>query len=139
MKTFSAAALGAVLALTALPASAWRAHNRHEVLPVTNGVFEVVGQVGSSAADFWCGAGDYIYAYQSKRSVQRIYIWRGLGPSATRPGKKSVQFSLTPPPGADTSPTMALSYDDVGDNLRAAMAQQYCFSFDHEDRGPRRP
>lgn len=139
MKTHIAIALGAALAFTALPASAWRAHNRHEVLPVSDSVFEVVALVGSSAADFWCGAGDYTYAYKQMPGVQRIYIWRGLGPSETRPGKKSVQFAYAPPPGADTSPTMALSYDDVGDNLRAAMAQQYCFGFDPEDRGVRRP
>ncbi len=139
MKTYFAAALGVALALTSAPASAWRAHNRHEVLPVSDTVFEVVAMVGSSAADYWCGAGDFTYAYRRMRGVQRIYIWRGLGPSATRPGRKSVQFSYSPPPGADTSPTLALSYDDVGDNLSAAMSQQYCFSFDPEDRGVRRP
>ena len=129
----------AIAAMTPGPSLAWRAFNGTEVNPVRKGVFEVIPHGRSGPQQFWCGAGDYARQVLGVSATQRIYIWRGLGPSATRPGKKSVQFSLTPPPGADTSPTMALSYDDVGDNLRAAMSQQYCFSFDHEDRGPRRP
>lgn len=139
MKPYLAAALGAAFALTATSAAAWRAHNRHEVLPVSDTVFEVVAGVGSSAADYWCGAGDYTYGYKRMPGVQRIYIWRGIGPSANRPGRKSVQFAYVPPPGADTSPSLTLSFNDVGDNLNAAMAQQYCFGFDPEDNGIRRP
>ena len=121
--------LATAAALATLPAAshAWRAINYHEVNPVSNGVFEVIGRAGSGAQDYWCGAGDFAYRGLGTASVQRVYIVRGIGPSVTRPGRKSVQFSLTPPPGADTEPKITLSVRAVGDNLRAAAAQQYCY------------
>lgn len=138
MKHFASLTLAAAVALTPQWAGAWWAFNRHEVLPVSTGVYEVVSEVGSGAQDFWCGAGDYAYRELGVASVQRVYIWRGIGPSVNRPGRKAVQFSLTPPPGADTDPALTLSVKDVGDNLRAAHAQQYCFGMDHEDPFKRR-
>lgn len=128
-------------ALAAVPssASAWRAFNSHDVYPLSDGVFEVVSEVGSGAADYWCGAGDFAYRGVGAAAAQRVYIWRAIGPSVTRPGRKAVQFSLTPPPGADTDPKLTLSVRAVGDNLRAAAAQQYCFGNDPEDAFPYRP
>lgn len=129
------AVLCTALAMAVMPSagSAWRAWNQHDVYPVSEGVFEVVSEVGSGATDFWCGAGDYAYRALRTKGVQRVYIWRAIGPSVTKPGKKAVQFSLTPPSGADTSSRISLSVKAVGDNLRAAMAQQYCFDGDADD------
>lgn len=128
--------LSAVVALFVLPdiALAWRAWNRHEVLPVSEGVFEVVSRVGSGPREFWCGAGDYVYRNLRAPGVQRVYIVRPIGMSVNRPGRKSVQFSLSPPQGVSTNPGYSLSVKAVGDNLSAASAQQYCYDGGYEDR-----
>ena len=133
MKHLTALTVAAALALAPGWSAAWRAMNRQEVLPVSNSVFEVVARAGSGPADFWCAAGDYAYRGLGTPAVQRVYVWRGIGPSVNRPGYKAMQFSLTPPPGADTSPSLTLSLRRIGDNLRAASAQQYCYS-ELEDR-----
>ncbi|PJE34715.1 hypothetical protein CVM52_20860 [Pseudooceanicola lipolyticus] len=127
MKHITTLTIGAALALLPTLGSAWTAYNRHEVVPLGDGVFEVVSEVGSGPTDFWCGAGDYAYRQMRAAAVQRLYLWRAIGPSVSRPGRKAVQFSLTPPPGADLQPGFALSMNDVGDNLRAGAAQQYCY------------
>lgn len=114
-------------------AAAWRAINLHEVLPVSDGVFEVVNRVGSGAADYWCAAGDYARQVIGTAATQRIYIWHAIGPSVTRPGKKAVQFSLSPPPGDPVSPGYSLSVKATGDSLTSAAARQYCFGNDPFD------
>lgn len=113
----------------ALPGAvpAWQAWNFHDVYPVQKGVWEVVKRPRSAAWDFWCAIGDFALAELRVGATQRIYLWRGLGPSVTRSGYKAVQFSLTPPAGADTTPGLTLSVNRVGDNLTAAAARQYCF------------
>ncbi|MCB1364962.1 MAG: hypothetical protein KDK02_12630 [Rhodobacteraceae bacterium] len=121
-------ALGlAALLLAPVPAPAWWAWNRHEVLPLGGGIYEVIGEPGSGAQDFWCAIGDYGIARLGLPAVQRIYTWRGIGPSAARPGRKAMQFALAPPEGADTSTPLTLSLTRVGDNLTAAAARQYCY------------
>ena len=107
--------------------------NRHEVFPVSDTVWEVVSEVGSSAADYWCGAGDFAQRVLGTPAAQRIYIWKAIGPSVTRPGRKAVQFSLTPPPGADTSTGYSLTVRRAGDNLARHAAVQYCYQFDGDD------
>ncbi|MFT7597004.1 MAG: hypothetical protein ACI8R4_004347 [Paracoccaceae bacterium] len=125
--------LTALLALTPGWANAWRGINRHEVYPVSDTVFEVLNDVGSGAVDYWCGAGDFARQVMGTPAAQRIYIWRGIGPSATRQGRRSVQFSLTPPPDADTTPGLSLSVKKVGDNMTSALAYQYCLGHDRFD------
>lgn len=128
--------LTGAIALLALPvpASAWWAFNRHEVLPVTQDSFEVISRVGSGPQQFWCGAGDFVYRKMSAPGVTRVYIVAPIGASKTRPGKKAVTFSTTPPEGANTTPGYSLSVKAVGDNLSAASAQQYCYDGGYEDR-----
>ncbi len=124
-----------LVALTCFPysAQAWWAWNRHEVLPVSEGVWEVVSRVGSGAQDYWCGIGDFALGQLRTKATQRIYIWQGIGPSVHRSGRNSVQFSLTPPPGSDTTPRLSLSVKALGDNLNAATAWSYCTDW-FEDR-----
>ncbi|KIC07798.1 hypothetical protein RA19_21975 [Leisingera sp. ANG-M1] len=110
-----------------VPASAWRAINRHEVLPVSEGVWEVVARVGTGAQDYWCGIGDFAIRQLRAPVNQRIYVWRGVGPSVNRPGKKAVQFAFGAPPGADTSSRISLNVREPGDNLRVTSAQTYCY------------
>lgn len=110
-----------------LTAQAWRAWNHHEVLPVSERVWEVVSRVGSGAQDYWCGIGDFAIRQLRSPATQRIYIWQPIGPSVNRPGRKSVQFALTPPPGSDISPRLSLNVKIPGDNLNAATARNYCY------------
>lgn len=125
---FSKATLG-ILAVMSFPlqAEAWRAWNRHEVLPVSEGVWEVVNEVGSGAQDYWCGIGDFATRALKAGATQRIYITRGIGPAVNRAGHKSVQFSLTPPAGVSLEPRISLNVKVVGDNLNTATARGYCF------------
>lgn len=120
-------ALALVLLTLPAAASAWWAWNRHEVQPVGNGVYEVIGESGSGARDYWCAIGDFATRQLRVAGVQRLYAWRGIGPSVTRPDRKAMQFALAPPEGADISTPLTLSLTRVGDNLTAAFAQQYCY------------
>ncbi|MBQ4826275.1 hypothetical protein J4729_17200 [Leisingera sp. HS039] len=111
-----------------MPASAWRAINRHEVLPVSEGVWEVVARVGTGAQDYWCGIGDFAIRQLRAPVNQRIYVWRGVGPSVNRPGRKAVQFAFGLPPGVpDRSSSLSLNVREAGDNLHVSAAQTYCY------------
>ena len=120
-------ALATLLVALPLPAAAWWAWNRHEVYPVSEQAFEVVSRVGSGPQDFWCAAGDFARRVLRVPAPTRVYLWRGVGQSVNRPDRKSVQFALEPPPGADTSTSYSLTIRREGDNLSAALAQQYCY------------
>lgn len=133
MKNLIKVMLAASLAVIPTWGMAWWAFNRHEVFPVSDTVWEVVARVGTSAADYWCGAGDYAQRVMGVPAASRIYIWKPVGPSVTRPGHKAVQFSLSPPPGADTSTGYSLTVKRAGDNLARHMAVQYCFQLDESD------
>lgn len=131
---FSVAGLLAlVLTFFAASADAWRAKNWHQVNQVSPTVFEVVGQPGSGAAEYWCGAGDYVRHLLRLPAVQRVYIWRAIGPSVGQPGRKAVQFSLSPPEAKVAPPGYSLSVKAVGDSLTAAAAFQYCLDSDPFD------
>jgi hypothetical protein len=101
--------------------------------PVSETVWEVIADVGTSAADFWCGAGDYAQRVMGVPAASRIYIWKPVGPSVNVPGRKAVQFSMSPPPGADTSVGYSLTVKRAGDNLARHAAVQYCFQYDGPD------
>lgn len=125
-KTVTALSLSIIL-LAPTMALSWRAWNRHEVLPVSNGVYEVVNEVGSSATDYWCGIGDFAQRQLRAGATTRIYIWKAIGPSVNRQGRKAVQFSLTAPPGADTSTGYSVSVKRAGDNMNVSSAQNFCY------------
>ena len=56
------------------------------------------------------------------KATQRIYIVR-----AYEKGVRTVQFSLTPPDGVDTTPGYSITVKRVGENMSAGSAQGYCF------------
>lgn len=128
-----------ILALALVPGgvAAWRAYNWHDVLAISKTVFEVIGEPGSAAADYWCGAGDYVRHALRMSATRRVYIWKAIGPSVAQPGRKAVQFSLSPPENTSPSPGISLSVKAVGDNLTAAAAFQYCLGGSGHD--PFRP
>jgi len=135
--------IAGILALTpmifAASADAWRARNWHQVNVLSPTVFEVVGQPGSGAADYWCGAGDYVRHSLRMPAVQRVFIWQAIGPSVRQSGRKAVQFSLNRPQASVAPPGYSLSVKAVGDNLTAAAAFQYCLDNDPYDPFFRRP
>lgn len=109
-------------------AAAFQALNRFEVYPVNkSGVFEVVNRHGSAPKDFWCGAGDYAIRVLRTSATQRIYLVQPVGPAVTVQGRKGVQYALSPPQGANTTPGYSVSVKNVGDNMPAHMAQNYCY------------
>ncbi|CUH98091.1 hypothetical protein PNH50_12180 [Leisingera aquaemixtae] len=119
--------LALVLAVP-VPASAWRAINRNEVLPVSEGVWEVVARSRSGAQDYWCSIADFAIRQLRAPVNQRIYVWRGEGPSVNRPGRKAVQFAFGLPPGVpDRSGSLSLNVRQAGDSLRVTAAQTYCY------------
>ncbi|MEX0307895.1 MAG: hypothetical protein AB3N12_10975 [Ruegeria sp.] len=96
---------------------------RTQITPLKDGVYEVRPVGGSSAAvTYWCGIGDYAIRTLGVSNSQRIYVSKPY-----EKGIRTVQFSLTPPPGADTNPGYSLTVNRVGENLSAASAQNYCF------------
>jgi len=121
------AVLAASLILSPGLAHAYRSPTQNDVVQVSGSVWEVLARPGTSAANYWCSAGDFAIRQLGAQAVQRVFIWQPLGPSTTRPGTKSVQFSFSAPEGANTTPGYSLSVKNAGDNLTAAAAQQYCF------------
>ncbi len=105
----------------------WRATNRSEVFPLSKGVFEVVNRSSSRTQDYWCAAGDYAITQLRTAATQRIYVVVPLGPSRSRPGKKGVQFALSPPPEGPAPDSYSLSVKRPGENLTAASARNYCY------------
>ncbi len=130
--------LGLVFLLFSIPtwALSWYAWNRFEVYPVSDTVFEVIERPGSAggAAQYWCGAGDYAQRVLKTRTNQKIYIWKAIGKSVTKPGaKRAVQFSTVAPDNPSPSPGYSLSVKAVGDSLTTAEAQRYCYdNFERE-------
>jgi hypothetical protein len=133
MKTASLIAVAAFCVVSPNWLSAGLIPNRYEIRPLQDGVFEVVSLTRSGASDYWCGAGDYARNQLRAPVTQRIYIWKAIGPSVGRSGRKAVQFSFTAPEGANTTPGYSLSVKAVGDNMTVDAAYQYCFNYDLTD------
>ncbi|MEM1005492.1 MAG: hypothetical protein AAGK26_08925 [Pseudomonadota bacterium] len=95
---------------------------RTDIKVLENGIYEVRGIGSSAPVTYWCGIGDYAIRTLRVSNSQRIYVAK-----AYEPGVRTVQFSLTPPPGADTSPGYSVTVRRVGANMSAAAAQNYCY------------
>lgn len=120
-----AAALIAAMA-PGLAVAQWRAINRSEVFPISSDRFEVVNRSNSRTQEYWCAAGDYAIRQLRTSATQRIYVVSPIGPSQFRPGKRGVQFSLTPPPEGPAPQSYSLSVKTVGENITASFARNYC-------------
>ncbi|WP_170762515.1 hypothetical protein [Ruegeria lacuscaerulensis] len=95
---------------------------RTTVTPLKNGVYEVATHGTSAPVAYWCGIGDFAIRTLRTQATQRIYIARAYDKQT-----RTVQFSLTPPEGADTSKGYSVTVKRVGANLSAASAQGYCY------------
>ncbi len=96
--------------------------NRTEITPLEGGIYEVKAIGSSAPVNYWCGIGDFAIRTLGVPGPTRIYIHR-----AYEPGVRTVQFSLTPPPGANTDPGYSISVKKVGMNMSATKAQNYCY------------
>lgn len=95
---------------------------RTDIRPLKDGIYEVKAIGSSAPVNYWCGIGDYAIRQLGVPGSQRIYIWK-----AYEPGVRTVQFSLNPPPGVDTTPGYSITVKRVGENMSASSAQNYCY------------
>ncbi|EEE38710.1 hypothetical protein RKLH11_2554 [Rhodobacteraceae bacterium KLH11] len=95
---------------------------RTTVTPLKDGTFEVAAIGTSAPVAYWCGIGDYAIRTLRTSATQRIYISK-----AYERGIRTVQFSLNPPEGGDTSESYSVTVKRVGANMSAASAQGYCW------------
>ncbi|MEM6741992.1 MAG: hypothetical protein AAF646_17920 [Pseudomonadota bacterium] len=58
---------------------------------------EVFARAGNGGSDYFCAAADFARSHLNARATDRVVITSGLGPSQTRPGRRSVIFGLRPP------------------------------------------
>lgn len=92
------------------------------VTPLKNGDYQVSVSGSSAPVSYWCGIGDFAIRTLRTKATQRIYITR-----AYEKQTRTVQFSLTPPEGVDTTPGYSVTVKRVGENMSAGSAQGYCW------------
>ena len=117
-------ALALAASAIAWPAGAGN-DSRAKAYPVSDGLIEVVADFSENSL-YWCGAALFAAGSAGASSSDRIYVWRGPGPSLARPGAVAVRFGLTPP---SDSPAGGLTTNDVGqigNSMSLAQAQQTC-------------
>jgi len=119
-----------ICTLTLLPAFAQAQVIRENnivvrVAPLTATTFEVFDGLDFHPRSAYCGAA--IYA-KRKYGTDGGDIWlaRGLGPSETIPGRRSVVFSLDPVPNEFKS--VSLSLRKAGQVTSFALANSFCYN-----------
>lgn len=117
---------GLVLVLMPVSAAAWRSYDWLQVNPVSETVFEVVGQPRSGGPQYWCAAGQYAFEVLGASTTDKIYLVRGRGPAVTVNRRSAVHFSLVKPDVPPPEPSYSLSVTAVGDSLSVAVAWNYC-------------
>ncbi len=95
---------------------------RATVTPLKDGTYQVATHGSSAAIAYWCGIGDFAIRTLRVPTNQRIYVSR-VYEKQTR----TVQFSMTPPEGADTSKSYSITVSRVGENMSASGARSHCF------------
>lgn len=95
---------------------------RTTVTPLQNGSFEVAAIGTSAPVAYWCGIGDYAIRTLRTSATQRIYISKPY-----ERGVRTVQFSMTPPEGAEDVTTYSVTVKTLGASMTAASAQSYCW------------
>ncbi|MEX0287378.1 MAG: hypothetical protein AB3N23_22450 [Paracoccaceae bacterium] len=127
-QTWIAGLVTAATVLAAGTASAFTSSNYMRVNPVSDSVFEVLPRGGARrSGDYWCAAAEYLLFTGVSNATQRIYVVRALGPGQTANRRSTVQFSITPPAGVDTTPGISLTVRRVGENMSAHLARSQCF------------
>jgi hypothetical protein len=120
----------AVAALSAIPAQAgsFRARNGATVNTVNAAVFEVVPRGTAAGPSYWCAAADYAQRGLRAAWTAKIYIARGLGPSATTGRRSAVQFTMDPQAAGvtPTPPSLSINSLRAGDSMSVQQAASYC-------------
>jgi len=93
-----------------------------EITPLPDGTYRVRGIGSSAPVTYWCGIGDYAIRTLGLPSNQRIYVSKPY-----ERGARTVEFSFTPPPGADTGTSYSVGVKRVGENRSASSAQNFCY------------
>lgn len=109
---------------TALPVSGGH-ESRSSALAVKDGLFEVFAEYSDNSI-YWCGAATYAMGQLGATATQRVFVWQTQSPSVGKPGKKSVKFALTPPPGPTPGDSYTPNVDTVGQSLSVSQAKQTC-------------
>lgn len=117
-----------MMALIATPGSAlaWRSYDWLQVNPVSETVFEVVGQPRSGGPQYWCAAGEYAFQVLGASTTDQLYLVRGRGPAVTVNRRSAVHFSLVKPDAPPPAPSYSLSVTVVGEAMSVAVAWNYC-------------
>ncbi|RLK02581.1 hypothetical protein [Ruegeria conchae] len=95
---------------------------RTTVTPLNDGTYEVAAIGTSAPVAYWCGIGDFAIRTLRTSATQRIYISKPY-----ERGARTVQFSLSPPEGAEDVTTYSVTVKTVGANMTAGSAQGYCY------------
>ncbi|MGC9367920.1 MAG: hypothetical protein ACP5DX_00125 [Paracoccaceae bacterium] len=76
----------------------YRSEVGNDVLPVPGqpGTFEVIAYAGNDAEHFRCSGGSYVTKALGLLPNRRVYLVAPLGPSATRPGRRAITFTVLP-------------------------------------------
>lgn len=80
------------------PMPAYRSVVGNTVLAVPGkpGTFEVIAYAGNDAEYFRCSGGSYVTKALGLLPNRRVYLVAPLGPSATRPGRRAITFTVLP-------------------------------------------
>ncbi len=133
---FTRAALLAMLALAAAPASAGDRFTATNLLRVyaleRAGVYEVVASRGAGPSEIWCAAAEYAQARLGPDFSRRIFISRPLSRSVHEPARKGVGFTVAPTPEVRAGPrpgdagVFSVSVSRRGFNLSTSHAFNLC-------------
>ena len=123
----------AALLLAAGPAAAFTAVNGLNVQDLPqSGQFEVISSRGAGPREIWCAGAQFAHFRQGGQGNTRLYIVKGLSPSASQPARKSVIFTTRPDAALANGPkpgddgNYSVSLKKIGFNLRLAHAEGFC-------------
>ncbi|MBU2983604.1 hypothetical protein KO498_17485 [Lentibacter algarum] len=131
---FKGFALTVALGVTlAPPVSAFTAVNRLHVQPTgQQGQFEVISSQGAGPRQIWCAGANFARSALGVAGNTRLYISKGLSPSAAFRGRKSVIFTVAPSAALRNGPRLgdggnySVSLTKAGFNLSANHAEGFC-------------
>ncbi|MEM6303286.1 MAG: hypothetical protein AAF744_01105 [Pseudomonadota bacterium] len=121
------AALLALLPMGVAQAATTGEEDGMRIAPLSGSDFEVVsGSFTAKPGYFWCGAGSYIIRRQGQAGLTTVYLKRGIGPSSTTPGRRSVVFTTSAAGLPTAGSSLTLNMDRPGTALSARKARSYC-------------
>ncbi|WP_212523983.1 hypothetical protein [Actibacterium sp. MT2.3-13A] len=105
----------------------------NDVLPVPGkpGTFEVIAYAANDAEHFRCSGGSYVTKALGLLPNRRVYLVAPLGPSATRPGRRAITFTVLPDDALRTA-AAALQEDHTlamirpGESFQAGAGASLC-------------